>query len=110
MARSTSLKESLRQGATGLAWDNVAWSRPWGVDLAEVRCPVSLWYGDSDPLAPPFHGEWFKEHLPHVVEFVVAAGVGHLAVMRYLGDMLRAVTQQIPALQERQDVVGPCRN
>lgn len=66
------LKETLRQGATGLAWDNVAWSGPWRFDLTEVRCPVSLWYGASDPLAPPFHGEWFKAHLPNVVEFVVS--------------------------------------
>lgn len=32
--------------------------------------------GDSDPLAPPFHGEWFTEHLPNVVEFVVVPGEG----------------------------------
>jgi pimeloyl-ACP methyl ester carboxylesterase len=100
------LKESLRQGATGLAWDNVAWSGPWGFDLAEVRCPVSLWYGDSDPLVPSFHGEWFAAHLPNVVEFVVVPGAGHLALMRHWGDMLRVVTQQTTTLQAERPEWG----
>lgn len=62
--------------------------------------------GDSDPLAPPFHGKWFTKHLPNVVEFVVVPGEGHLALMRHWRDMLRVVTQQTPALHAERPEVG----
>ncbi len=94
---AASVREGLRQGGIGLAWDNVAWTGPWDIDLAQVHCPVHLWYGDSDPLAPPFHGQWLKHHLPNPAEFTVVNGVGHIAVLRHWQQMLQVLTGQSTA-------------
>ncbi|WP_127783718.1 alpha/beta hydrolase [Rhodococcus sp. X156] len=80
------LHEGLRQGPEGIAWDNVAWCGPWGVDLAAVRCPVHLWYGDRDEMVPLANGSWLQEHLPSA-ELVVCGGEGHLVPMRHWREM-----------------------
>ena len=49
---SASFREALRQGPMAIAWDNVAFVGPWGVDLGKVACPVHLWFGDQDQMAP----------------------------------------------------------
>ena len=46
--------------------DMVAMTRPWGFDLAELRVPVSLWYGLDDVLCPATHSEWLLRHIPGV--------------------------------------------
>lgn len=50
---------------------------PWPFDLADVRCPVTLWYGERDRQAPPRHGTWLAGHLPSA-ELRILAGLGHL--------------------------------
>jgi len=49
----------------------------WPFALADVRCPVVLWYGERDGQAPPRNGAWLAAHLP-VAEVRVLAGLGHL--------------------------------
>lgn len=85
------LHEGLRQGPTGIAWDNVAWCGPWDVDLRTVRCPVELWYGDQDQMVPPAHGEWLAGHLPDA-RLVVHPGEGHLVPMRHWVEIVAALT------------------
>ena len=31
---------------------------PWGFDATAITVPVAVWYGVSDTLVPPAHGEW----------------------------------------------------
>jgi pimeloyl-ACP methyl ester carboxylesterase len=85
------LREGLRQGFTGVGWDNVAWVGPWDVDLAAIRCPVHLWYGELDPMVPLAHGRWLAEHLPGS-ELVVYEGEGHLGPMRHWREVLTTLT------------------
>ena len=35
--------------------------RRWPFDVAEVRCPVTLWYGERDANAPPRNGRWLAD-------------------------------------------------
>lgn len=44
--------------------DNLSWSGLWDIDPADVTCPVSLVYGEIDPVCPLQHGEWYAAHLP----------------------------------------------
>jgi pimeloyl-ACP methyl ester carboxylesterase len=76
------LHEGLRQGPMGVAWDNVAWTGPWDVDLGGIRCPVVLWYGEQDEMVPPAHGEWLRDHLPGARLFSYP-GEGHLVPMQH---------------------------
>lgn len=85
------LHEGLRQGPMGVAWDNVAWTGPWDVDLRDVRCPVHLWYGERDQMVPPAHGEWLRDHLPDA-RLVLYSGEGHLVPMLHWAEMLETLT------------------
>jgi len=86
-----SMKEAFRHSVSGGAWDNVAWVGPWEIDLSAIRCPVLLWYGDEDRLAPLAHGEWLHENIPGS-EFVVRKGEGHFGFMEHAAEMFRALT------------------
>jgi pimeloyl-ACP methyl ester carboxylesterase len=61
-------------GADGWIDDEIAMSRPWGVDLADLHVPVSLWYGPDDVLVPRGHTEWLLAHLPGVQPREVPGG------------------------------------
>jgi pimeloyl-ACP methyl ester carboxylesterase len=86
-----SFREALRQGPMAIAWDNVAFIGPWGFDLAEVKSPVRLWYGDRDQMAPVANGRWLQRHLPEA-ELVVYHDGGHLLPLEHCAEMLQAVT------------------
>ena len=49
----------------------------WPFDLADVRCPVSLWYGERDANAPSRNGRWLADHLPDA-SLQLLPGLGHL--------------------------------
>jgi pimeloyl-ACP methyl ester carboxylesterase len=61
-------------GAAGWIDDEIAMIRPWGVDLADLRVPVSLWYGPDDVLCPRGHADWLLAHLPGVEPREVSGG------------------------------------
>ena len=86
------MHEALRQGTSGAGWDNVSWIGRWDIDLSAIRCPVLLWYGSDDRLAPPAHGEWLSENLPQA-RLVLRDGEGHLGIYEHLGEMLDALTE-----------------
>ena len=46
-------------------------SRPWGFEVADVRTPVTLWYGERDVVTPPSIGRDFEEALPSATLRVV---------------------------------------
>jgi pimeloyl-ACP methyl ester carboxylesterase len=58
------LREGLAQGAEGAIEDELAVVAPWGVDLASVRMPVSLWSGEQDTDTPPAHARWLATAIP----------------------------------------------
>ncbi len=91
-AFADTMHEALCQGTSGAGWDNVSWIGRWDIDLSAVRCPVLLWYGSDDRLAPPAHGLWLAEHLPRA-RLVLRDGEGHFGIYEHLGEMLDALTE-----------------
>jgi pimeloyl-ACP methyl ester carboxylesterase len=85
-----SRRASMASGTSGGAWDNVAWVGPWDVDLADVRRPVHLWYGDDDPIAAEGAGQWLADHLPDATLHEWPGG-GHLAVVEHVAEVLRTL-------------------
>ena len=55
--------ESFRYGGLWLARELAYLGRPWGFDLADVRAPVTLWWGSRDVVCPPSIGEAFATRL-----------------------------------------------
>jgi pimeloyl-ACP methyl ester carboxylesterase len=64
--------EAFRDGGTWLARELAYLGRPWGFELADVRAPVGLWWGDRDTVCPPPIGHDYARRLPnarlHLVE------------------------------------------
>lgn len=50
-------------GAEGIVLDLLEVQEPWGVDPADVRCPVDLWWGTDSSVSPAGHAVWLAEHL-----------------------------------------------
>lgn len=70
------LVETLRQGLDGLIADLAVQLSPLDVDLAAVRAPVRLVYGDADSVCPPAFGRWLADRLPNP-ELEVLGGASH---------------------------------
>ena len=85
------LTEAVRPGLAGVAADVEAQARPLGVHPAAVICPVHLWYGTLDAVAPPANGRWYAAHLPaaslHLVE-----GAGHYLAFTHWAEMLATLS------------------
>jgi pimeloyl-ACP methyl ester carboxylesterase len=74
-----SFHEALRTGVEGWLEDDLAFSQPWGFDLAEISVPAMIWQGSADLMVPFAHGQWLASHVPgasaHLEE-----GQGHLSI------------------------------
>jgi pimeloyl-ACP methyl ester carboxylesterase len=56
-------RRALSKGIEGWLEDSMAFVRPWGFDLAEIRRPVTVWQGAQDKMVPYAHGEWLAAHI-----------------------------------------------
>lgn len=91
-----SFHEALRVSADGWADDDLAFVRPWGFELDEVRVPVSLWQGDLDKMVPFAHGQWLAAHLPQdKVQAHLLAGEGHVSLRSRIGEGLDEVIKAV---------------
>ncbi|GAA1178157.1 alpha/beta hydrolase [Ornithinimicrobium humiphilum] len=50
-------------GAEGIVLDLLQVQEPWGVDPADVRCPVDVWWGTDSAVSPAAHAVWLSDHL-----------------------------------------------
>lgn len=73
------MNEGLRLGVDGWLDDDLAFTRPWGFDLAEITVPTFIWQGSADLMVPFAHGEWLVEAVPGAVAHL-EAGQGHLSI------------------------------
>lgn len=84
------MREALRQGPWGYAWDNVAWIGAWDIDPTSVPCPVLLWYGTEDRMAPEPNARWLEQNIPSA-KLRMYEGEGHLLPFAHLTDMLQTL-------------------
>jgi pimeloyl-ACP methyl ester carboxylesterase len=61
---AASLRRSVSTGVAGWRDDDLAFTRPWGFDLATIERPVSVWQGGQDRMVPFEHGRWLAENIP----------------------------------------------
>jgi len=94
-----SFREALRESVDGWLDDDLAFTRPWGFDLADVAAPVSLWQGSDDLMVPAAHGRWLADRLPLVYPHLLA-GEGHLSIA--VG-MAEAMVAEIVTLAQQSD-------
>ena len=73
-----SFREALASGVWGWVDDDLAFVKPWGFEVEEIRVPVQVRYGAGDVLVPAGHGEWLARHVPNA-NVIVDHDAGHLS-------------------------------
>jgi pimeloyl-ACP methyl ester carboxylesterase len=73
------LRAGLGGGVDGWVDDDIAFTKPWGFDVADIRVHVMLTYGRHDTLVPAAHGDWLAAHIPHAATRV-NEDTGHMGV------------------------------
>jgi pimeloyl-ACP methyl ester carboxylesterase len=72
-------RQALSAGVDGWLDDDLAFTRPWGFELADVAVPSYLWQGSDDLMVPYAHGKWLAERIPGVTAHL-EPGEGHLSI------------------------------
>jgi pimeloyl-ACP methyl ester carboxylesterase len=74
-----SSERALAQGIAGWRDDDIAFTKPWGFELTEIRVPTLLWQGVQDKMVPVGHARWLAERIPGV-EAHISEEDGHLSI------------------------------
>jgi len=90
---AASFHQAVSHGFDGWADDDLAFTRPWGFDLATISVPTYLWQGSEDLMVPFSHGEWLAAHIPGVTAHL-EPGEGHVSIAvgaldRMLDELIR---------------------
>ena len=74
-----SIDRAVSSGLAGWRDDDLAFTKPWGYELADIRVPALLWQGAQDRMVPVAHGRWLAERIPGV-EAHISEPDGHLSI------------------------------
>ena len=72
------IPEQAVHGVGGSVDDTLAFIRPWGFDLADLRVPVLITYGDDDTSCPVTHGDFLVAMVPNAI-VIETPGGGHFS-------------------------------
>jgi pimeloyl-ACP methyl ester carboxylesterase len=59
-----SIQSAVSSGIWGWLDDDLAWAKPWGFDVADIRVPVIVRHGDQDGFVSIEQGRWLAAHIP----------------------------------------------
>lgn len=85
-----SMLEAFAPGPAGYARDTVLAMGNWTFDLATIRVPVDLWYGDQDTSHSPDHGESLAARIPGAVRHLLP-GIGGAVLWTHAEPILRTL-------------------
>jgi pimeloyl-ACP methyl ester carboxylesterase len=81
-------------GLGGLVDDDVAFTSPWGFDVAAVRVPTLVVQGGDDRVVPRAHGEWLLRALP-LGELWLRPRDGHIGALDTIAVALDWLLDQV---------------
>ncbi len=94
------MKEGLKNSCDGWVDDSLAFLEPWGFDVADVKCPVSLYQGDLDLMVPFGHGQWLASHIPEkFLKKHLYTGEGHISI--FLGRIEQMLDEMREAIDKK---------
>lgn len=72
-----SIQEAYRQGVGGAYQDMVLISRPWKLNINQIKSPIYLWHGEADTLVPVSPAREFALQLKNC-QSEILADAGHM--------------------------------
>jgi pimeloyl-ACP methyl ester carboxylesterase len=78
---AASMREATEHGIEGWRDDDLAFDKPWGFSVRDIRVPVQLWHGEQDLFVPFAHGEWLAARIPNVDARLFPED-GHMTLMQ----------------------------
>jgi pimeloyl-ACP methyl ester carboxylesterase len=75
-----SVARALQPGVAGWRDDDLAFTRPWGFELSDIRTPALLWQGVQDLMVPADHGRWLAQRIPGV-DAHISEDDGHITIL-----------------------------
>jgi pimeloyl-ACP methyl ester carboxylesterase len=85
--------EALRHSEAGWVDDNLAFLRPWGFNLSDIRVPVLLWHGENDVFSPAAHTRWLAGQIPGA-ELRVEPNAAHFSALEVVPEVLSWLIRQ----------------
>lgn len=89
-AYRSALDEAFAQGPAGYARDTALAMDHWNIDLAAIRIPVDIWYGEQDTSHSPDLGAGLAQRIPSATRHLVA-GIGGALLWTEPEPILRAL-------------------
>lgn len=91
------MREALRQGARGAAWDLGLYVREFGFRSEEIRMPLTLFHGEQDTNAPIAMVRRAVAQLP-TARLVTYETEAHLSTLcNHMGEVAQSLAEQPPA-------------
>jgi pimeloyl-ACP methyl ester carboxylesterase len=90
---ATNFRRAVINGMGGWHDDDIAFTRPWGFDLADVTVPVSVWQGAHDLMVPFAHGEWLAAAIP-TAKAHLYPDEGHLSLAAQMPRILADLSER----------------
>ena len=84
------MREGLRAGGQGPAWEGTIMVRPWGFRLEDITIAVHIWHGEADTNNPLQCGEYLRDTIPNT-RATFLPGEGHLFYYKRWGEILEAL-------------------
>jgi pimeloyl-ACP methyl ester carboxylesterase len=80
-------EEAVKCGPYGWIDDVLAFRKPWGFALQDVKVPVLLWHGEDDVFSPVAHSRWMAGRIP-TAHVEVQPGAAHFDAVQVLPRLL----------------------
>ena len=87
--------EMVKNGSKGAYWDARTFLGEWGFDCADIKMPVSLFYGTADRNVPIQMGEYYRDAIP-TTDATFYKDEGHFIMYSRANEILRSLAPTSP--------------
>ncbi len=87
--------EAFKNGIAGPAQEIRLLLKPWGFELEQITCPVTVWYGALDIQAPISHAHIYADLIPGAKLKVIENEGHHSLLKNHIEEILRGVCNKI---------------